>query len=254
MFPDLNRSAYLDKLEGSFIQHSHYYTNDKLGIALVDCQFDITTFTPYLFDELKVDLPSNIANAVIKRQAEFLAGRYAAKLAIRFCGASDTYVGIGENRAPIWPDGILGSISHSDNRAICVAALHDSVLGIGVDIEEIMDTSTCAAIREQVHDNDELEIFRRSGFSDEIATSLIFSAKESFFKAAYPRVKRYFGFEFARAIRVDPKESIIILAIDYELVSHFHFDKSYSVQFKITDHSVISFLLNHKPSIMKLIV
>src|SRR5688572_29707947 len=67
----------------------------------------------------RIPLPATLHGAVPKRQAEFRAGRYCAMTALtaldaRFAGCE---VGRADSGAPVWPAGIVGSISHSDGMA-----------------------------------------------------------------------------------------------------------------------------------------
>ena len=76
-----------------------------------------------------------IASAREKRRHEFLAGRAAVQAAMRQMGQPPVAVPAGADRAPIWPDGLTGSISHSDS--LCAAVLADtrSFPALGIDIE-----------------------------------------------------------------------------------------------------------------------
>ena len=73
--------------------------------------------------EVEVDLahlPEPLRAAAPKRQREFLAGRHCAAHALRTAGLPET-VGL-QDRAPIWPKGAVGSISHSDARVVAVVS------------------------------------------------------------------------------------------------------------------------------------
>ena len=50
-----------------------------------------------------------------KRLSDFATGRYCAMKALEQFGIQDAIIPIGEDRAPIWPEGIVGSISHCDS-------------------------------------------------------------------------------------------------------------------------------------------
>ncbi|MEI8635195.1 hypothetical protein P4S72_30355 [Vibrio sp. PP-XX7] len=68
-----------------------------------------------------VTLPDTLHRAVLKRKCEFLAGRLCAKRAMAECGINaETTLGIGEHREPLWPEGVIGSISHCDTQAVAV--------------------------------------------------------------------------------------------------------------------------------------
>lgn len=78
-----------------------------------------------------------IARALPKRQREFAAGRIAAKRAMARLGFAASPLLSGHDRVPVWPDGIVGSISHTTH--LCLAALakrDDGFAAIGVDLED----------------------------------------------------------------------------------------------------------------------
>src|SRR5205814_2684364 len=71
---------------------------------------------------LAVDAPPILIQAVPKRRAEFFAGRLCAMLAIEeLCGMAHA-VPVKPDRSPSWPEGLLGSITHTDHRALAVVA------------------------------------------------------------------------------------------------------------------------------------
>ena len=53
-----------------------------------------------------------VARAVPARRAEFAAGRRAAHRAMERLGVPAAPVAMGSDRAPVWPPGVIGSISH----------------------------------------------------------------------------------------------------------------------------------------------
>ena len=75
----------------------------------------------------------------------------------------------------------------------------------GIDVEQILDKSVALDIGTQIHNGSELRELTTHGFLDEVATTLIFSAKESFFKAVFTEVGEYFGFECARVVKNVPE-------------------------------------------------
>src|ERR1700716_1803425 len=72
--------------------------------------------------EARLRLPQPLRHAVPNRQREFLAGRLCAAQALRCLGADSTHVGMAGDRAPVWPDGVVGSITHSGGFAAAAVA------------------------------------------------------------------------------------------------------------------------------------
>lgn len=130
-----------------------------------------------------------LPTAVPARLREFSAGRHAARMALAALGSPVQPIPQGDDRAPIWPQGIAGSITHS--RSACLAAVSQGG-GIGLDLEEETPLpedlwSTILLPEEQ--------LWVRSQPEPGHAAKLIFSAKEAAYKAQYPVSLTLFGFE-----------------------------------------------------------
>lgn len=141
-------------------------------------------------------LPDRIARAAPRRRAEWLAGRCCASEALRLLTGQGTYPGMAPDRSPLWPDGTLGSISHSGDVAVAIAARAGSCLGIGIDIERVMDGRAASEIAPEALTPRE----RRHLANDPFSVTLAFSAKESLFKALYPLLRRPMSFQLSELI------------------------------------------------------
>jgi enterobactin synthetase component D len=159
-------------------------------------------------------LPESLANAVLKRQVEFAAGRFCAREALQKLGCdSQATLAIGQHRAPLWPAGYLGSISHGDGLAIAVAAVAREWRGLGIDIERILSNEAAQPLVEHLMTASELAIGSSAGLTLEHWLSLVFSAKESLFKALYPFVGRYFDFLDAEVCELQEQQSCLMLRL-----------------------------------------
>jgi 4'-phosphopantetheinyl transferase EntD len=161
-------------------------------------RYELGHFQPGLFRDFAIVPHASIASAVPKRQAEFLAGRICAREALHRHGLADAQVPVGSHRAPQWPAGITGSITHNGSFAAAATFAQGEVLGAGIDIETVIDSSMCAEIAKEVAHEGEIA---KLGGED---LALIFSAKESFFKAAFSQVGEYFGFDAVELLEFDP--------------------------------------------------
>ncbi|WDY51418.1 4'-phosphopantetheinyl transferase family protein [Vibrio fluvialis] len=142
-------------------------------------------------------LPEDLQRAVAKRQAEFIAGRVAACDALQAVGATPQMLAVGKHRAPRWPQGVVGSISHNENLALAVAQRVDSgvdALLLGVDVESRIDDRSLPAIQSTIATAQEAAILARVSLNAAQCVTTLFSAKESLFKALYPRVGKYLEF------------------------------------------------------------
>lgn len=147
------------------------------------------------FSALDISFPQSLHDAVPKRVAEYLAGRLCAQQALLQLGIRDVQTGSGKNRAPLWPAGVHGTITHSHDLAMAMVARSDSCLGIGVDIEHFLTPQQEFELQGTVLHPLELLQFAALKHQIQCPLTLIFSAKESIFKALYPLVNQYFDFK-----------------------------------------------------------
>lgn len=172
----------------------------------VSCHFDKNRFNEETAGQLGLTLPPGLCGAVPKRKAEFLAGRYCAREALALLeGSPDVAnaqamarIGIGANREPLWPDGFVGSITHTHGYASAVVARRDKVRAVGVDTEKWIEHGTAENIKEQILTNHECHAGQSQLFDSPLQyLTLVFSAKESLFKCLFPLVNRFFDFHAA---------------------------------------------------------
>jgi 4'-phosphopantetheinyl transferase EntD len=141
-------------------------------------------------------LPSEAAfvkKAVPKRVSEFAAGRACAKSALAALGVHDVALHPAADRQPLWPAGFIGSITHT--RGLCVAAVaaRSSILAVGLD-SEIIGAPT-PDIWSTICGDEELAWVGLLPAGDRpAAVTLLFSAKEAFYKCQYPLVGEWLDF------------------------------------------------------------
>jgi len=133
---------------------------------------------------------------VPSRRLEFALGRTAARRALVGLGMEPAPILRGASGEPLWPEGIVGSITHAAGRALAAVARREDSGGIGLDLEH--RSRFFPKLGASVAFGQERQ--RLEGLPPDRgipATLEIFSAKESIFKAFFPRVGRFFGFEAA---------------------------------------------------------
>ena len=153
---------------------------------------------------------SQIASAVEKRRLEFARGRNCARAALRRLGVRDAPLLSGSQREPLWPAGVVGSITHT--KALCVAAvaLRSHYAGVGIDIE--VDEPLVPAIAERVAT--EAEMSSLASMSSLVTARLVFSAKEAFYKCQFYRTRQFLDF-FEVSIELAPQgEFSVELRVD----------------------------------------
>ncbi|EPB6720046.1 4'-phosphopantetheinyl transferase [Vibrio fluvialis] len=161
-------------------------------------------------------LPEDLQRAVSKRQVEFIAGRVAACDALQAAGVTPQMLAVGEHRAPRWPQGVVGSISHNENLALAVAQRVDSdvdALQLGVDVESRIDERSLPAIQSTIATAQEAAILARVSLNAAQCVTTLFSAKESLFKALYSRVGQYLDFHDSRLLTWDEANGRLTLQL-----------------------------------------
>lgn len=190
---------------------------DDSAIVRSACLYDATRYDESLFRILGIAKPEQLQQAVIKRKAEFLAGRYCALRALELAGLPGSHIGIGSHRQPIWPEDICGAISHTRQLAVAAVAYGTDVYGVGVDVEEEFTADAMGQIQSFVLNADERLLLSGVPLHREQLVTLIYSIKESFFKAAFPLVQRYFDFDAISLLKIDISQGECCLQINTPL-------------------------------------
>lgn len=135
-------------------------------------------------------------SAVGSRRAAFVAGRTAAHAALADLDRDVPTIPAGAMRQPLWPTGVAASLSHAGDLAVALAAPRERTDGVGIDIEVVRPAPE---LWDQVPRPEERRWL--GGIADRTERDrmvlALFSAKESIYKAFFPRVGFYFGFETA---------------------------------------------------------
>ncbi|WP_306518097.1 4'-phosphopantetheinyl transferase [Rheinheimera sp.] len=152
------------------------------------------------FSRHQIELPQQLQHALTQRKADYLAGRICARQVLQHLGFVNFQLLPGADRAPLWPDGICGSISHSQHMAIAIAAPATEVVGLGIDIEQLMPQQQQAELQNSLIFPSEQAVFYALAQQQPHALSLVFSAKESIFKALFAQVGTIFGFDAVELI------------------------------------------------------
>lgn len=139
------------------------------------------------------------------RRLEYTAGRQAAHDAMDQLYVYDQPVVNGADRAPKWPGGVVGSISHTNDYCIAVAAYHQDIHAIGLDIEP--KRTLHADLVHEICNRDERAWLATQPVDQQgYLARLIFSAKECAYKCQYPLTNKLFGFKVL-SIAIDLTEA-----------------------------------------------
>jgi len=126
-------------------------------------------------------LPDALKSASKKRQADYLVGRRCARQCLLLLGqTTEDLAYAGHAKPPSWPARVAGSISHTRGLAVSIATT-ESML-VGIDIERVLSDREAATIQHFVVNDDEWH-HCPSDLSTSAFTTLVFSAKETIYKA-----------------------------------------------------------------------
>jgi 4'-phosphopantetheinyl transferase EntD len=136
-----------------------------------------------------------VAGALPARRREFATVRACARAALARLGVAAGPILPGEGGAPIWPPGVVGSMSHCAGYRGCGVAPSRQLRGLGIDAEpdeplpdDVLDVVASASERAQLHrlwDQNAAVHWDR----------LLFSAKEAVYKAWFPLAGRWLEFD-----------------------------------------------------------
>ncbi len=145
-------------------------------------------------------LPGEVlVNPVATRLAEFAAGRRAARGAMAMLGMVPTAIPHGADRAPCWPQGVVGSISHTDQLCLAIVGHSGDWAGLGMDLEH--DRPLDPELWPEILRPDEFARVRSlPDHGRGSAAMAVFVAKEAAYKAQYPTSRTLFDFH---ALAVD---------------------------------------------------
>jgi len=159
--------------------------------------------------EISPEEAADVAKAFIGRRVAFATGRACARRALARLEINAFDLRNGVDRAPRWPTGIVGSITHTGPApgGYCAVVVGRSVdlAALGVDAEQW--SRLTPALWSRVLTPGELAwVEQHDGDQRRICATVIFSAKESFYKAQYPSSGRFLNFHDVE-VTVEPAES-----------------------------------------------
>jgi 4'-phosphopantetheinyl transferase EntD len=140
-----------------------------------------------------------VASAVEKRRLEFARGRQCARAALRRLGVADQPLLSGSQREPLWPSGVVGSITHTAGICGAVVGWQHRYLGVGIDVEPAAPLERAVAERIAT----EVEMRSLGSLPPLLAARLIFSAKEAFYKCQFSVTRQFLGF-FEVSVALEP--------------------------------------------------
>lgn len=143
-----------------------------------------------------------LGTAAPQRAAEFAAGRQCARLALAQLDITNFALLTASDRCPVWPESVVGSITHTTGLCAAVVAPASRFLGLGVDTEVIANVRAelwpRICVPEEITWLDSLPVERRAA-----AAALVFTAKEAFYKCQSPLTDEWLNFKDLRVRLMD---------------------------------------------------
>ena len=163
--------------------------------TLVPCEvsLDVVHDDGSLVSSMPEEIP-DARRAVERRRREYTIGRSCARRALRKLAVGDVPILRGAAREPLWPPGIVGSITHCAGYCAAAVAIGARIVTVGIDAEShgrlppgVLEQVSLPAERARI----------AAGPPGVHWDCLLLSAKESVFKAYFPLAREWLGFEDA---------------------------------------------------------
>ena len=127
------------------------------------------------------------------RQASFNAGRWAAQKALLRLGGMQQPV-LGDScGCPVWPEGCCGSITHDNAVAAAAVGRKGSLLSVGIDVEPLVKNA-CEVEKIVCTPGESYSLGNLSAELGFDSLTVLFSAKESVYKALFPLYRTFLRF------------------------------------------------------------
>lgn len=207
------------------------------GAVLVSCGFDATRLGADDFQRAGIEQTASLQRSVPKRQAEYLAGRVCARAALLRLDGREYVPGTHEDRSPIWPAGIHGSITHGKGWAAAVVAAEGTCRGVGLDQETLIRDDRAERLASEILTEAEMQRLAPERLG--LTVTLTFSLKESLFKTLYPLTRQRFYFEHAEVLEWS-RDGHARLRLLTDLSAEWRHGQEVSGQFSVQGDQLLS--------------
>lgn len=217
---------------------------DVLPIAW--CEFDQQHWHAELHQAWQLPLPASLQSAVTKRKAEHLASRWLVLQNFTHFGLAHFVLCNAPDRSPLWPAGIQASLSHTHSVAVMAATREP--LCVGVDIEQIMAEETADETAEMLMSAAEKQRLLAQPLPFAQAATLLFSLKESVYKALWPQLHQPMDFLQAEVVELDVQQGRATLRLCRDFDAYFTTKALLQARFWLAGSRVITLLTHPLPT------
>lgn len=224
--------------EPTFIYHTEYLNWPGYPGSCIQAQFCVADFCDNDFLRCSIPFTEMLSAAGKRRRAEYLAGRYVARLLLQKTGYAGFVLHRNRDRTPLWPADICGTISHAGDTVLC--ALHRSFSpdGVGIDVEYLMTSRRTALVQNAILTSQESAVL--ACLPLERRVTLAFSAKESLFKAIYPRLLRPFDFHASEILSIEASSRLLVMRLRSHLSAEFPKGRCFTAQYRHESDKIIT--------------
>ncbi|RWC25108.1 MAG: 4'-phosphopantetheinyl transferase superfamily protein [Mesorhizobium sp.] len=117
------------------------------------------------------------------------AARWIAHGLLAELGIKDVAILRTPSGAPVWPDGITGSLAHDDDMAVAAVVPVGHIASLGIDVEPALP------LQDEILALVATPADRTDAADRHLAGRLLFAAKEAVYKAVYPLDREVLGYE-----------------------------------------------------------
>jgi len=205
--------------------------------------------TTHLHIDHRLDHPLKIAQARVERKNEYLCGRVLAQAVLNHHFGLDQPITSMHEHLPIWPTHVLGSISHSQNKLIVALSTH--AIYLGIDIEHWVTPEFAQESAHLVLTPSEFNLWKTRAcefFDFALYVSLIFSVKESLYKAVYPTAKQYIDFLEASIVDINFENQTLTLNFLPEIQQRYQLLERYDGGWTIEQDHIMTWVFQARNS------
>jgi 4'-phosphopantetheinyl transferase EntD len=236
----------------SFIRNHYWLTNNTNNeIFIFGCEFINDVYKNTLFDEFGIPPLENLESCSIKRKSEYLAGRYCVQKTLKAIHYKKTAISNGDSGEPLWPEDIIGSITHTNNSAICaIKRKRRTKEYIGIDKEDWIAQAEAQTLSKYIINSFEHDYLETTKYQFNKLLTIIFSAKECIFKALFYEVNDFFDFNEVclSEIKINTNDGYVIVNTSEWLQANTSIGQQVKVTFSIFPTGIITLFYQSFPT------
>jgi len=173
-----------------------------------------------------------------KRLNEFCTGRYCAHQSLKYLQKNGPVKKLPTG-APLWPQHIIGSISHSQKLTGAITTTTKNYKSIGLDIETIGRIDP--ELWELLFTPNEITFLKQQpNNKHHFLSTLFFSLKEAFYKMQFPITQTFIDFQDCEIIKIDEKYRLKFLKEEYLKLNNLF---KYEMNFTIYNDQIITYII-----------